>query len=375
MRKGVSPIISTIILILITISATFIVISIGRPTIDRAYEAAIMNEVELNMQLLDNLIREVASEGTGSLRSVILKVSDGDYRLVNASGNFTGALQFKIGLKHSPFAAPMLKKVGNLKYTAGMNSAGLVGYWKLDEVTGSSASDSSGYNNDGTLYNGPTWVDGKFGKALSFDGVDDYVNVPHSTSLDVDVITVAAWVKGTFGSDYRDIIGKSFSGADRAWALCINNGKVDWNVASQGSAVWDLVAHLGTAIINDNKWHFVVAVYDGVRGYVYVDGALDSSGGSAGVIGKNTLYLGVGRYYGGEYLNGIIDEVRIYNRALSEEEIKENYDSKASNYQVVLEYGKIVLTGNLKLGKGTHKICIEKIGELNNKPLVKITIC
>ncbi|MEM5879444.1 MAG: hypothetical protein QXU74_03050, partial [Candidatus Aenigmatarchaeota archaeon] len=67
--------------------------------------------------------------------------------------------------------------------------------------------------------------------------------------------------------------------------------------------------------------------------------------------------------------------VTIYNRALTEEEIKENYDAKASNYQVVLEYSKIVLTGALKLGRGTHKLCIEKIGELNNKPLVKITVC
>src|SRR3989344_3676813 len=60
-------------------------------------------------------------------------------------------------------------------------TSGLVGYWTFDEGTGATASDSSGNNNTGTLTNGPTWTTGKIGQALSFDGVDDYVNISNES--------------------------------------------------------------------------------------------------------------------------------------------------------------------------------------------------
>jgi len=152
MVKGVSPIISFVLLVLISISAIYLVLYVAKPTIDRAYESAAMNEAGQNMQLLDNAIREVASEGTGGLRKIVMKVSDGNYRVVNTSGNFTGALQYKIDLKYSPYTAPMLKKVGDVKYTAGMNAIGLVGYWNFNERNGTTVADSSGYGNDGIFY-------------------------------------------------------------------------------------------------------------------------------------------------------------------------------------------------------------------------------
>jgi hypothetical protein len=72
---------------------------------------------------------------------------------------------------------------------------GLVGYWSFDEGEGTIAHDYSGNSNDGTIY-GATWVDGKVGKALSFDGVDDYVRVNDSSNFDItDAITIEAWIK------------------------------------------------------------------------------------------------------------------------------------------------------------------------------------
>ncbi|MEM5854323.1 MAG: hypothetical protein QW228_08210, partial [Candidatus Aenigmatarchaeota archaeon] len=173
MGKGISPLIGIVMMILISVTAIYLGLAIIRPTVEKAYEQALINEADQNLKLLDNVIREVASEGVGSLRTVILKVSDGSYKLINTSGNFYGALQFKIELKQSPFSVPMFKKVGNLKYTAGMNAIGLIGYWKFDEGSGTIAEDISGYENHGTLYNGssicgnpplagagcPEWVD------------------------------------------------------------------------------------------------------------------------------------------------------------------------------------------------------------------------
>src|SRR5258706_16194343 len=73
--------------------------------------------------------------------------------------------------------------------------SGLVGYWKLDDALGITAADSSGSGNPGTLINGPLWTPGKVGTALSFDGVNDYVDLNNSPSLNPSTqITLAAWI-------------------------------------------------------------------------------------------------------------------------------------------------------------------------------------
>jgi len=387
MEKGVSPIISMILLVLVSISAVYLVLFVAKPTIDRAYESADMNEAEKNLELLDNLIREVASEGTGSHRSVVLKVSDGDYRTVNMSGNFTGALQYKIDLKYSPYTAPMLKKVGNVKYTAGMNGIGLTMYLNLDDGNGTTAADSSDYNNYGVIYNGttscanpstsgagcPEWVDGNFRKALKFDGVNDFANVSHSVSLQPSssgTISVSVWINSSFSGQNSTIVIKNYDDTQLSYDLELYEGKCCFSVnATQSAACWD-------TLLAANEWAHLVGVYNGTHNLIYVNGALKNSSSYVNGIKSSSSPLLIGRKnIWGNYFNGTIDEVRIYKKALTADEIKENYNTKPSNYQVFLEYSKIIITGNVKIGGGEHKLCIEKIGELNNKPLVRITAC
>ena len=84
---------------------------------------------------------------------------------------------------------------------------GMVSYWKFDEGDGTTADDFYD-GNDGTLINNPAWVDGKIGKALSFDG-DDYISVPDSSNLDItSAVTVEAWVNFGSLSNYQTIIAK-----------------------------------------------------------------------------------------------------------------------------------------------------------------------
>jgi hypothetical protein len=194
---------------------------------------------------------------------------------------------------------------------------GLVAYWSFNEGEGDIAFDETNNGNDAVLY-GPTWVEGKRGFALRFDGVDDTVAIPHSASLmPTDAITLAAWVKieGP-AQEHYGIIGKS--GYSSGYRLLIHgtNKKVLFQLTGEkGYSVWSSTA------IPDDQWHFIVATYDGSKMKLYIDGIKDPSEKERlGPLDVNTNSVLIGKP---QYaFNGLIDEVRIYSRALSEEEIK-----------------------------------------------------
>ena len=112
---------------------------------------------------------------------------------------------------------------GNL---ASLMNQGLVGYWSMNEGTGTTAYDGSGNGNNGTLTNGPQWTTGKVGGALQFDGVDDYVEVPNSTGLNPsDTITIEAWVKGDSFSPnaHNTVVFKSISIGSNGYGITVRN--------------------------------------------------------------------------------------------------------------------------------------------------------
>ncbi len=203
---------------------------------------------------------------------------------------------------------------------------GVVGAWHFDEGSGTTAKDTSGNNNDGTIY-GATWTDGKFGKALSFDGSDDYVDVPHSESLSLtETITAEAWIKASAGvqgyilvkkdyNHYGMYIGDDYDRFDVI--LNDNNFRVTFNY-------WDV-------------WKHVAFTYDKAAGKViqYIDGEQVKVSDFSETIATTTENLQIGRRIAGHYFEGVIDEVRLYNRALSAEEISDlynNYGYTTTNY-------------------------------------------
>ena len=112
--------------------------------------------------------------------------------------------------KAVPIAAAVL-----VLCTTRIMTAGELGHWAFDEGSGTTVRDSSSKGNNGTLVNGPLWVDGKLGKALQFDGVDDYVQVPHNASLipTTGKATVSVWINakrhtGPGGSSWQGILAK-----------------------------------------------------------------------------------------------------------------------------------------------------------------------
>jgi hypothetical protein len=209
-----------------------------------------------------------------------------------------------------------------LGFAAGIANAELVGYWKLDEGSGNVAYDLSDYTNDGTINGGPEWVIGKIGAALEFDGSDDYVDCGNDPSLNINgKITVAAWVKttstahGYFVSKGTvwDEIGHYAIGQEYNVPLTFQ-----FEIAGSGGAV-ELDSNVA---VNDGQWHHIVGVYDEPVIKVYVDGVEENTmTGSNSLTGSAVGGLTIGQRGSGNIIGGTIDEVRIYNQALTEPEI------------------------------------------------------
>ncbi|MEN9328307.1 MAG: hypothetical protein RI947_1115 [Candidatus Parcubacteria bacterium] len=213
-------------------------------------------------------------------------------------------------------------------------SSGLVGYWKMDEsaingcVGGANdACDSSGNGNDGA-YNGDTvTAAGKFNRGVTLDGTGDYISVPDSSSLDASTsVTVAAWIYvDSYTSSYPRIITKGSAYDLHMYVFGGGEGRLEWDIRIPGET--DTTTPVSAAVPL-NQWTHVAATYNGSSSKVYVNGKLQSQlNGLSGSITNTNNDLGIGAIAtGSNYFPGDIDEARIYNRALSDTEIRSLYD-------------------------------------------------
>ena len=194
---------------------------------------------------------------------------------------------------------------------------GLVGEWGFNEGTGTTAYDTSGFGNDGTLNNfAPPngWVDGRFGKALSFDGVNDFVEIQPSANLDItDAITVEAWIKA-------DLVGGTIlrKGAwpivepPPTWGFDIQNSKLRAFIYDDGTPY---IAY-GTTTLVAGGWYHVAFTYDAEDIRIYLNGVEDGSQHHSGDIDPTDAPIWISRKDQVNYFDGVIDEVRIWNQAL-----------------------------------------------------------
>ena len=200
----------------------------------------------------------------------------------------------------------------------------LVAHWKLDETEGSIAKDSVG-ENDGTLFGEPLWQPngGRRRGALQFYGVDDYVNTEFVLSpADPEMssgFSVVVWMKG--GAPSQALLSQA--GA----ANWLNTDSVDGYAMTElkGSGRSTGGPLLSPVIITDGTWHRIGLVWDGSHRHLYVDGAevpTDPAPLSGLESADGGLYFGAGSTLApGTFFSGLIDDVRIYNVALSAEEI------------------------------------------------------
>jgi hypothetical protein len=221
-------------------------------------------------------------------------------------------------------------------------------YMPFDEGEGEEVQDLSKSGKTGVLGSKggdiPEWVDGKFGKALEFDGETNFVQIEDtpdfSFASDPGTMTLAAWVKviktGTDNADQnrQPIVMKGNTG-QWEYALYVYDG------GTAGMSVWDnggtgVAEPSGGTFIEDGEWHAVVGTFDGKAGVkVYVDGELVAQGTPGpNVPGNGTRNVFIGHREDGQFLNAVIDDVRIWDRVLDIDEIVETMQSPLTGLTV-----------------------------------------
>jgi len=192
---------------------------------------------------------------------------------------------------------------------------GLVAWYRFD----GDASDSSGNNLHGTEVGNPTYEAGVFGQAINLDGDGDYVDCGLAPEFDItEFITFTYWIK--------------VAEFDKEWNTVISRGDDSWRSSRAGlnnfmeAAVGGTAGNYtyGVSPVDDGEWHHVGWVYDGTMNYLYVDGEVDATEENSGQITVSSypLYIGTNSQHVDRTWTGLIDDVLIFNRPLSQDEVQ-----------------------------------------------------
>jgi hypothetical protein len=434
--KGISPLVGLVLTVALSTVAVAITLTVIIPTMDRIRDSNVINEALENLELINDVVRQVASESEGSKRSISVEVTDGFYRIdkdqeiiyFEYEPKTDFIIEGRIGNVYLERAPVFLEYFNN--YTSGTNASpiweiingtcevdsgmyycnkgtayanvtsitqdftihgeiidrsgkgeiyslvtnpeNLVLYLTMDEGDGSITYDYSGHDNDGDHYGNtrlllhldegsgqyaydlsaygndgllgndtasyfdPTWVSSCVsGYCLEFDGVDDYLNISDSSSLDItQEITLEAWVNTqASGIDFQSIITKAESQtlSTQLFSYNMRLRKIGRPSCSINTSANGWVYIEGPDILNNNTWYHIACVYDGSAFTIYVDGANVSSTAASGTISVSTYPVLIGGI-GDDEFDGYIDEVAIYSKALSASEIQELYYAKKAKF-------------------------------------------
>jgi hypothetical protein len=210
---------------------------------------------------------------------------------------------------------------------------GLVGWWKFDEGSGTVAYDSSGNEHDGNLTNGPTWTSGKIGGALSFDGSNDRVKLPHNILNGLIDVTVSFWfLESLNNTDHHHFISAASSTESNRILLALNSdGEFNYH-DNDSSDIKRITYQYSESLTN---WSHIVLTRSISGAKLFIGGSLKTNESFANThfnIAQNGLWIGGdqdsvgGGWSTTQQLNGLLDDVRIYDRALSAAEVQALYN-------------------------------------------------
>ncbi len=238
---------------------------------------------------------------------------------------------------------------------AALNADNIMGMWLFNEGNGDKANDSSGNGNDGKVIGGAKWVDGQFGKALEFNGTDGWVEVQHSDTVGFKKGTSFSITLHYKGSAVGgSLVGKGYEDTSQVkpWYLLWNGGQ-DQNVSFYLRTSADKNSKIDSTVpVSDEKWHFIAAVADADAKKIslWIDGkknqedTLDVSEG----YGTNDSVFHIARHFD-RYTKGIIDDVGLFNVALSEDEMDTIMNNGLEEAAAVAAVGKLTTTwGKIK---------------------------
>ena len=233
-----------------------------------------------------------------------------------------------------------------------INPDTLAGLWLLDDGAGKIVVDTSGNGHDGELVGDLKWAVGRFGQALEFDGDDGMVNTPYISDDQNNAFTISAWIKPSID------IAKQIVVAGRS------NGGPQLNLNASGKAMTGFkmnngqFAHAsGTTTFPKGEWTHLAGTYDGSVIKVYVNATQEGELKPANLPGANAFGFQIGAFdeslHGGAYIGqfapAAIDDIAIFNVALTEEELQSLVDNGLSGALAVTRMGKMAVTwGNLK---------------------------
>ncbi|TSC88932.1 MAG: thrombospondin N-terminal-like domain-containing protein [Parcubacteria group bacterium Gr01-1014_3] len=229
---------------------------------------------------------------------------------------------------------PTVAALRQIVYPTNRFDGGLVGYWSFNgsDVSGTTATDRSGGGLNGTIAGAPKRRGGVVGQALDFDGADNTVSVAHNALLSPASVSVEFWMLANREVNFQGPVMKTSSGT---W----NDGYGFYNRSTNSKFTWwvddyDASASPGGYVTIDmpslGQWHHVVGTYDGATVTLYIDGAVSGTPFSyaTGITYVDST-LSIGLPPSGSYWDGAIDEVRVYNRAMSATEVAEHYKTTA----------------------------------------------
>jgi hypothetical protein len=227
-----------------------------------------------------------------------------------------------------------------------------VGVWLLDATSGTKVSDSSENGNHGEITGGSgKWVKGKFGNALELNGTSEYVEVPDSDSLDLEEqVTMICWFNWEGSGDgWQTFFSKGpMSGPNENWALFINTGNRHTHFCTNAGGRNCL--NSPNNAFEPNQWYHTAATYDGERKITYLDGKEVQNDALSGKLVTNDDYLGIGfRQGSSHYWKGMLDDMAVFSRALSADEIKGLMENGLESLMAVYPDDKLTSTwGKIK---------------------------
>jgi len=230
---------------------------------------------------------------------------------------------------------------------AKINPENVVGAWLFEEGSGNIAKDSSGKGNNGEIKGSPKWVNGKFGRAMEFNGKTDYIVIKDSNSLDLNFMTVAAWINLTNYSDDQRVITKEEGVNDpySVYSLQIS-GTDDKKLEFRPTLNKTRQRVESVVDVPLGQWTHVAATYDGKEVVLYINGEIDKKASLTGdmMVNDKDLWIGASEFWTPRFFNGIMDEASLFNVPLALNDVKSLMMNGLGSLLAVQPAGKLTNT-------------------------------